>query len=534
MGREEDQFSFDLLIPGYRYCGPFNPEDNGEPINYTDECCRQHDLAYKKLGPSAYFYFNEADAILLDQIKDQTDIGAVIARNYFQTKRRWSSHSDKPFPAEQTWKMFRGKRSADESYEDKFGQTKRRGDKFVPVPTPDEQPVPVPRSATRINEPGSSFSRPIARARPTPTQVTPTNPPPVSVEVSPEGEVRRGRSMAPKQLDMDVDETNDGSATIETAAARTAGAAGSGGMKGSHETAVTPHAPQYGLKETATVVLPFQAQCTIIGPTDYEEMQSLKLRLNTPYDIIKTSVNVAASPSPFGMGVYANKYPRGWDGSIPTGTGTATWGTSFPATALAYPQPMANNEKPQWRQFWEKHYKVYAVMETEVIVRVKPLIKSDLNRQGLLGYGTDVSSTDGNRVNNLFPDRRKYREMIHWPGVSWKKINTQADGDFPEDTVLRFTWRPGNLNKPVTNDEDVKTWTNIPSQPTMEEVLVLWFGKSWENQSAQCEAYAVNVEYRQIVQFKDLNVNAYYPTGTTWSEAPSLNYTVNGDVLQAN
>ena len=531
MGREDDQFTFDLLVPGYNYCGPFNPEDNGEPVNYTDECCRQHDIAYKKLGPSAYFYFNEADAILLEQIKDQTDYGAVIARNYFQTKRRWSSHSDKPFPAKETWKMFRGKRSADEDYEDKFGQTKRRGDKFVPVPTPDQQPIgEIPRSATRIDEPGASFTRPIVPARPRPTQVTPSNPPPITVEISPEGQARRPRTMAPKQLDMDVDEEATSAPTVAMASY-----AGPGTAKGNHETPIYPHAPQYGLKETATVVLPFQAQCTILGPTDYEEMTQLKLRLNSPYDIIKTSVNTAANPTTYGMGVYANKYPRGWDSSMPTGAGTVVWnGTNYPATALAYPQPMANNEKPQWRQYWEKHFKVYAVMETEVTVRIKSLIKSDFNRQGVLAYGTDVSSLDGTRVNNLFPNRRKYREMVHWPGVQWKKINTQADGDFPEDTVLRFTWKPGNLNAPVTNDEDVKTWTNIPNTPSMEEILVLWFGKSWENQSAQCESYAVMVEYRQIVQFKDLDVNAYYPIGEAWSGAPSLNWSVNGDVLQAN
>lgn len=33
--------------PGtYRYCGPGNPIDNGEPVNASDAGCRQHDIDY--------------------------------------------------------------------------------------------------------------------------------------------------------------------------------------------------------------------------------------------------------------------------------------------------------------------------------------------------------------------------------------------------------------------------------------------------------------------------------------------------------
>lgn len=35
-----------FLIPGWRYCGPGNPLDNGEPVNESDAACRQHDTDF--------------------------------------------------------------------------------------------------------------------------------------------------------------------------------------------------------------------------------------------------------------------------------------------------------------------------------------------------------------------------------------------------------------------------------------------------------------------------------------------------------
>lgn len=36
------------LAPGYNYCGPGNPLDNGEPVNESDAYCRQHDIDYDR------------------------------------------------------------------------------------------------------------------------------------------------------------------------------------------------------------------------------------------------------------------------------------------------------------------------------------------------------------------------------------------------------------------------------------------------------------------------------------------------------
>jgi hypothetical protein len=502
MSREENQPRFDLLVPGYNYCGPFNPEDNGEPVNFTDECCREHDLAYKELGPSAYFYFNEADAILLERIKDETDYGAVLARNYFQTKRRWSSHSDKPFPAEETWKMFRGKRSADEIYEDKFGQTKRRGDKFVPVPTPDLQPIPeIPRSATRIDEPGSSFTRPIVRARPRPTQVTPAIEPPVSVEISPEGEMRKIPGMQPRSLDMD---TAMDTSELGVSAARSAAPSGGEGAKSSHETPVDDNRPQYGLKETATVILPYCAQATIIGPSNHVNtgLTKIQLRLNSPWDPIVTGLNTINGSRDIAPGFYSEAISR---------KALATSGTNWPNPyELGYPEPVLQ-ERPAWRDYWAAHYLVYHVMETEVTVTVKLLNKSDNNQAMGIWYGTDQFA--GANVNNVFPIAYP-NQVRHWPNVMHKVVGSNEDGTSSDTAVVKFLYKPGNLKHMVTNDEDQKTWTKISdtSNTAIKDYLTIFFGKHWTNRYSGHDVASINIDLRYKVQFKDLKQAYWYPT----------------------
>jgi len=535
MDREQ---TFDLLLPGYNYCGPFNKQNNGPPTNPTDAACKRHDEAYAQLGNRAYFYFNEADAILLEEIKDNTDYGAKVARAYFEAKRQ-ASQLELPFDPKLAWtRMTKLEKWTKWESQQAAEEAARRGDRRRQIREGnlDDLTEDRPFRKTAPPNPIPMMDEYIPPA-PTRPHETPTQIPTREIEVSPDGNIRRG-AMKPRTLDMDIDQDNssfdnsnpraimEGQSFKDTTPAmeglRMAASGGTG--KGNHETPITSHAPQYGLKETATVVLPWMGQCTIVGPTDYDEMTKLELRLNSPYDIVMTTINTSTPPQTFNMGVFDRKYPRAWDSTNGTMGMALQWnGSGFPATALNYPMPMSNSEIPQWRTYWERHYKVYAVIETEVTVRIKPLINSVGNRQGVVGYGTDVSSLDGVRVNNKFPDRRRYKEMVHWPGVSWKRIDNTTESDKTGDTVVRFNWKPGNLNKPVTNDEDVKTWTNNGSVPSMIENMVLWFGKSWENQSAEREVYAVQVEYRQIVQFKDLDVNAYYPTANTWSLAPSLN-----------
>ena len=37
-----------MTVPGYNYCGPGNPLNNGKPVNELDAICERHDYCYSK------------------------------------------------------------------------------------------------------------------------------------------------------------------------------------------------------------------------------------------------------------------------------------------------------------------------------------------------------------------------------------------------------------------------------------------------------------------------------------------------------
>lgn len=78
------------VLPGYRYVGPGNKLNNGEPINDTDRAARKHDFAYQRLlslGKKAYTQWSQADKEFLEEIGPNTDYGAYISRGVFNVKR---------------------------------------------------------------------------------------------------------------------------------------------------------------------------------------------------------------------------------------------------------------------------------------------------------------------------------------------------------------------------------------------------------------------------------------------------------------
>lgn len=78
-----------LTAPGYKYLGPFNSLDKGEPVNKSDKAALKHDKAYGELqrrGVNPYFTYNDADEEFIDEVGD--DWGGVIARGIFLGKRK--------------------------------------------------------------------------------------------------------------------------------------------------------------------------------------------------------------------------------------------------------------------------------------------------------------------------------------------------------------------------------------------------------------------------------------------------------------
>lgn len=82
-------------LPGYKYLGPFNGLNLGEPTNPLDAAARKHDIAYtdqinKKLYP--YLFFNKADQDLIDAAKTQPGLAAYLTHFFFSLKKKHFPH----------------------------------------------------------------------------------------------------------------------------------------------------------------------------------------------------------------------------------------------------------------------------------------------------------------------------------------------------------------------------------------------------------------------------------------------------------
>ena len=54
-----------LILPGYNYCSPGNPRDNGKPVNELDAICKRHDYFYSKPNINK----NDCDKVMLNEMK---------------------------------------------------------------------------------------------------------------------------------------------------------------------------------------------------------------------------------------------------------------------------------------------------------------------------------------------------------------------------------------------------------------------------------------------------------------------------------
>lgn len=80
-----------LVLPGYKYLGPFNGLDKGEPVNEADAAALEHDKAYDRQlnsGDNPYLKYNHADAEFQERLKEDTSFGGNLGRAVFQAKKR--------------------------------------------------------------------------------------------------------------------------------------------------------------------------------------------------------------------------------------------------------------------------------------------------------------------------------------------------------------------------------------------------------------------------------------------------------------
>lgn len=87
------------LAPGnYRYCGPGNPLENGEPKNATDSACKVHDYEYTALAKNKdkiskndlHRMIRESDNKLIDSIDraGDNDLGSTLSKYFIMGKNK--------------------------------------------------------------------------------------------------------------------------------------------------------------------------------------------------------------------------------------------------------------------------------------------------------------------------------------------------------------------------------------------------------------------------------------------------------------
>nr|QZX63267.1 capsid protein [Adeno-associated virus] len=80
-----------LVLPGYKYLGPFNGLDKGQPVNEADAAALEHDKAYDKQleqGDNPYLKYNHADAEFQERLEKDTSFGGNLGKAVFQAKKR--------------------------------------------------------------------------------------------------------------------------------------------------------------------------------------------------------------------------------------------------------------------------------------------------------------------------------------------------------------------------------------------------------------------------------------------------------------
>ncbi|ATV81499.1 VP1/VP2 [Rousettus leschenaultii bocaparvovirus 1] len=89
------------VVPGYKYLGPFNDLDKGEPVNAADRAAQVHDHAYNKYlqsGKNPYLHFNKADQQFLDDLESDRSFGGWIGKTVFGIKRAIAPSLNEPSP----------------------------------------------------------------------------------------------------------------------------------------------------------------------------------------------------------------------------------------------------------------------------------------------------------------------------------------------------------------------------------------------------------------------------------------------------
>lgn len=335
------------------------------------------------------------------------------------------------------------------------------------------------------------FGNPVGKKRP--AEVTPDNSPS-------QQRPRTGPPVPNLPSSGDIDMGDTGGEPEQPANNALALRAGGGDQtRGAHETPVIWHSPEYGFKETMTVVIPTtlyfsvnKLPTTVLTSGDIDK-NKVEIRLNSPYTPLMSTLVAQSTSSPVAVGVSATKAPDS---------------ATNPSTLLTFPYTITSSHKPQWLSYWDKMYEVYTVLETQYEITIANARTASFNHS-IVCWERDQYGTSS--TGNIMP-AGPLDEMINWRGVKEGVISGQDYEQRSSFFKISETWKPGQENRNATNDGDVKTWCAtgaVPSPAYVESLHMRFFASPF----TQDTHHGVNVEVRlkYIVQFKDLKSVFRYP-----------------------
>jgi len=496
-----------LVPPGYRYLGPFNDLNRGEPTNENDAAAQQHDIDYGEQGILSYVTYNQADEDFLQRL-EPNDVPTDIANRIFRTKQRFAPRMPGRYDDRRIANLRGSDRATVQELRDEIAHD-RAGERAMQRAREGRRERVQQLREANITPGGTVQERAIEGRGDDPE-------PPREFNNMTQEEFDRwmsGDTGGPALPNIPDEALVDPTAGMEIdqggepEAARVGAASTSGSSsQQSKETPISIYPTlTYGLQETHTTILPWSGWVSF-GWLDKTAPLKLALRMNSIWDPFPNAITDLASGGTIAAKAWHNR---------PVGTGSANQtGAVFPKTM---PSGTTTTERPQWRDWWAQVYEYYTVLGCEWKVTITNT-ETSRNADVVVGIDQDSYSDVAGATGNITPEA-PLAEMIAFKGVSWKKIDAPSayeDQSKPNTVVINGRYKPGQIKRNIKNDGDVKTWTATSTTlPTLKDTSNLYFfqdalnPKAPNNTGSGCGNVQIDLKY--IVQFKDLKVQARYP-----------------------
>nr|QKK82952.1 hypothetical protein 1 [Lactuca sativa parvo-like virus] len=330
--------------------------------------------------------------------------------------------------------------------------------------------------------------------------------------------------------------------------ARTAAmsSASSGGQKGNRETPVLYHKPSYGLRETHTAILPVTFYFSAVN-MDKQTPLIFKFRTNHYRQVLNCSTFTTTPIGPLniiteGQRTLQKSFYNILQVSNSSGLITNSGGTlPVSYTGPLFPKTFTSGSStiiPAYANLYEDLYDYFTVLNCNYEVAIQNAMTQS-NNDLVISYHQESQGPSG--TSGVLPSNATYHECLLCPQLQWKHIGARTqDGNGPDTVVLRGNIGPGEARRDVVNDEDVKTWTVIGEQPSLEENMRIQFWAAPGNgqyplSNTSGTGYSptkcnISVTLKYTVQFKDLKPQGRWPTS---GHVASLVQTYPADVQQS-